>query len=472
MNFKNLVCGDCQKEDLNDSFLMIGLKNSNLLYKNNNADLNIKSIISTSDNNNSIDNNLEIIEYPYSNINSCNNSNNNGFIPQSLPGPLQSKMINKMDYNEYDNYFGKIKPPKLYNEENKGFQMFKKNKINHKIENIFNISNNAHNVNNVNNIERESSFNNNSIIINNEDNLKNNKAFLSNYNLTNNRNDHKNEEEQKIKNYTIINEQNNINHKNKFNNNINGIKIDYPCPDTDSFLGKKNKNNNNSLATKIQDNPIDVNYLLKDLHNQSQEIKNINNSKNVLKKLSNYINFQKLNHAVLNTKNNTDNEKYINNNYKMNNKICNKLFKRNHRNNNKNNLIKIKKNDKILKIKKKINSKNKSSPINKQTYSFKKLDDNVNNEYIGLKTENNHIGLSKTKPRYLSNAFISDLLFSKTNLINKNTLSNYNLKKKKEKSYKGKYYRPNNQNTIYTSKTYMNNPFLIKLETKKKLHNI
>ena len=461
MNFKHLVCGDCQKEDLNDSFLMIGLKNSNLIYKNN-TDLNIKSIISTSDNNNSIDNNLEIIEYPYSNINTTNNI---GFIPQSLPGPLQSKMFNKIAYNEYDNLFGKIKPPNLYNEENKGLQRLKKNKINHKIKNIIN---NSKNINNVNNFEREPSFNNNSLIINNEDSLKNNKAFLTNYNLINNRNNNKNEKDIITKNHNSVIEQNKNNHNNKFNNNINRIKVGFPCPDTDSFLGKKNKNN--SLLMKIQDNAIAGKYLLNDVQNISQNIKTSNNSKNIIKKHFNCINFKKINNnVILNTKNNT--EVYIDNNYKMNNNICNKLFKRNERNNNKNNLIKIKRNDKLLKIKKKLNSKNKSNPNNKLVYSLKKLDNNLNNEYIGLKTENNLIGLSKAKPRYLSNAFISNLLLGKTNLRNRNILSNYILKKKKEKSNKTKVYRPNNQNTIYTSKTYMNNPFIIKFQTKKKLYN-
>ena len=148
MNVKHFFCSNCQNEEINDNLFNLGLENSNIIYKTNNTDANKKSVISTSDNNNSTDNNLEIIEYPYS-YSSNDNNNNNGYTLESPLVPLKSQIINKKKFNDFHNFCDKIKPPRLFNEDNKeNIQINilqnniinKENKINEKtIENTLNL---------------------------------------------------------------------------------------------------------------------------------------------------------------------------------------------------------------------------------------------------------------------------------------------------------------------------------------------
>ena len=475
MNVKHLFCSNCQNEEINDNLFNLGLENSNIIYKTNNTDVNKKSVISTSDNNNSTDNNLEIIEYPYSNSSNDNNNNNNGYTQESPLAPLKSQIINKKKFNDFHNFCDKIKPPRLFIEDNK--ENIQINILKNNIINKENKSNEEiiENNNNENDINLKPSLNN-SFIIQNEDNLLNNKAFLTKYssNTYNASNNKENENEKKDKNNIneINNKNNNHNNKNISNisNNINGIKVDYPKPDTNSFLAKNNKKN--TFKIKIQDNSINVNQLLTDIQNKTQKMDNIQinkNIKNIIRKHSELINF-KIIKNIKNIKNNkkinSDTQKYISNNNinknKNNNNIYNKFF--NHNDKSEKNIIKVKLNSKIFKINKKVKTLI-AEPKSKIVCSLKKFNNNVDKN-MWLKTEYNENNLLKTKTRFLSNGFLTDLLLNRTNIKNKNNFSNYNEKHKRIKKFNTQIGRPSNENRIYSSKTY-SNPFLTQYRKKK-----
>ena len=476
MNVKHLFCSNCQNEEINDNLFNLGLENSNIIYKTNNTDGNKKSVISTSDNNNSTENNLEIIEYPYSN--SSNDNNNNGYTQESPLIPLKPQIINKKKFNDFHNFCDKIKPPRLFNEDNK-----ENIQINILQNNIINKENKIYekiieNNNNENDINLKPSLNY-SFIIQNEDNLLNNKAFLTKYNSNtyNTRDNKKNENETKDKNnINEINNKNN-NHNNKKNsnisNNINGIKVDYPKPDTNCFLAKNNKNN--AFKIKIQDNSFNVNQLLSDIQNKTQKMDNIQinkNIKNIIRKHSDLINFKKVKNIknIKNIKNNkkinSDTHKYISNTNINKNKIKNNIYNKffNHNDKSEKNIIKVKLNSKIFKNNKKVKTII-TEPKSKMVRSLKKLNNNVDRN-IWLKTEYNENNLLKTKTRFLSNGFLTDLLLNRTNIKNKNNFSNYNEKYKIIKKFNTQIRRPSNENRIYSSKTY-SNPFLTQYRKKK-----
>ena len=94
----------------------------------------------------------------------------------------------------------------------------------------------------------------------------------------------------------------------------------------------------------------------------------------------------------------------------------------------------------------------------------------MDNEYHGLKRyEYNQNSLGNIKNKYLSNIYLSDLFLNKTNLKNRNTFSNFS-NNNKVKTINGKhsqFLRRNNQNKIYSSKTYIN-PFIAKVKMNKK----
>ena len=127
MNFKFLICKNCENED--DSFFAFESKNTPIVNKSKKSQINIKSLVSVSDNNST--NNLEIIEYPYSN--DCND-NNIDYIPDPLP-PFSKENItqNQIKRNDFDDFLVKIKPPKLFIEgskENKEIEQSKNININ------------------------------------------------------------------------------------------------------------------------------------------------------------------------------------------------------------------------------------------------------------------------------------------------------------------------------------------------------
>ena len=116
MNFKHFICNNCENEDLDEKFLLFNSKNPPILSKTNKTDINVKSMLSVSDNNNSTDN-LEIIEYPYDYH--ANESNIN-YDPEMFTPPKKSNIANKKNkYDDSDDFLDKIKPPKLHNEGKK-----------------------------------------------------------------------------------------------------------------------------------------------------------------------------------------------------------------------------------------------------------------------------------------------------------------------------------------------------------------
>ena len=443
MNFKLFICSNCKNEEENDSFLNFLPKNSNGLYKNNNTDINLKSILSSSDNNNNSTNNLEIIEYPYSN--NCND--NDDYIPKPIPSPVKSSIIKKK--YEYDDFLNKIKPPKLFNEGSKAHKNeIKIPKLNNEDKQIKEII--------IDDKNTKKNPSKNSFLINNEDNLQNNKEFLNNYNSKNNsfENDNKKKENKIIEkeNNEKFNGINNniINHNKKISNNISGVKVDFPCPDIANFLVK---NCNESKISNIENNEIDEKCDLMEGNNISkkEEKEKLFKSKTLIQKKINKINLKKNKKQIIN-KNHTYNK-------------LNKTEKKEGKT-----LIKFKLNNKKFKIKKNPKYINEVSKNSKPIASLKIIENNPYKKDYGIKTEiNNKSMLINPRARYLSNAFLGDLLLSKSSFKFRNTYSNFIERKKKNifhlnnSNIKIDY----NQSTIYSSKTYVN-PFSSNYQTKKK----
>ncbi len=430
MNFKHFFCNNCEIEKEDDGHLFFDKKNIKEIFKNNNNDINVKSIISTSDNNNSINYNLEIIEYPYSFI-----SKEYSPIPHPPTSKINLEKKNKL--LKYDNYINKVSP--LFIEENK------ENNLNEGM--IINNENNNTN-------RRETP---NSSLINNEDSIMNHKAFIDSYNTKGNIN--KTTNEVAIKNI--------INHNQK-RNKINEIKIDYPCPDIDFFLQNKteinsnlnfnfNKTNNikqnktlngikistikqNKTLNGIKNNTIKQNKSLNGIKNKTKQksndkknskgkiktsFKNINLNKikiNQYKNISNILAYESI---MKNKKKKINNEKPIKVKKTQKDDIEKKLIfvKLNNR------AIK-KKNLKIQTIKEK--DKNLSTKLN---FSMKSLSNKNTsyNKYISLKTENySQHCTRKIKSKYLPSSDINDSIRTKINLKSRNTVSNFKNKKKNE----------------------------------------
>ena len=493
MNFKHFICNNCENEDLDEKFLLFNSKNPPILSKTNKTDINVKSMLSVSDNNNSTDN-LEIIEYPYDYH--ANESNIN-YDPEMFTPPKKSNIANKKNkYDDSDDFLDKIKPPKLHNEgkknnkennndkdkkENEDLDKAKMNisiEIKDKVknENIINNKNNTNiydnnnNSNNIINNKGKKQSKNSSSLIDNEDNLEKNKVLLNNYYSNSPRNNINDkivvEKKEKNNNEAIIVKENKkgINEDNNSINiyNASGMKIDYPHPDTNNFLLKSIDNIkqsniiNKKPCLKYEKNGVKNNN--KNNHIKSNkkltksEIKNGNNNNHIknnkkLTKNNTNIKNTKNKNNILGTinKNNTDFQIYMNNqkNKNMNNNSNSKKL-----------ILKIKLSNKKLKIKKK--------------ESLKKLKNNISNlikeknEYLWLKTEtdnkNRLINLTKKRSRYLSNSFFNDSLRFKMNFGKRNNFSNLTEKiRPKINTFKKR--RPKNESIIYSYSTYTN-PFV------------
>ena len=321
MNLKLFLCGNCQNKEEEDIFLNFDNKDSN----NNNDRNNKKKILLTSlDTDNSVNNILEIIEYPYSNTYNNNNDKNNNYIPMPLQAPLKTDTINKKYTNNCDDYLDIIKPPKLFNEGKKEKNEKLKNKENKiwkkkvekepkereefshdKINNNIKIKS----VNFSDYVYNENRFSHNkNIILLNKDNSN------CNYNYTyNNQSDEKKNNSKDSKDRIVT-----INHFKKISGNINGLKVDYPCPDTDSFflkscndefnLNEQNKDNNHNKIKKISNNhakEVNNKMLLKKMGK-----KELKNKKKFCKKSDKEINDKN----ILNKKENEEKNNYKNNN--------------------------------------------------------------------------------------------------------------------------------------------------------------
>ena len=302
MSFPLLICTNCEKQkEEDDDFLLLGLKNEKGITKNNFSNSNALSF--SDNNNNSTNNNLEIIEYPYSSENNQVEENNNDKIEEHVYQPVKTDFVKvKKQSLDYDDDLLDIKPPKLFTEPNKD----ETNEAPHlKTEPTNKFENNLYKDNNFSNFKHETnnhvkmySNTNSESLINNDNSIMNNKILLTNYyiNLQNNKNLPENLDKiQKEEKKEVINDINNINNITNNNNKIIGVKVDYPCPDTNSFYI-----NNNNEKTSLKNNIEESNK-----KNQKIEENQINEKKLFLEKMKqkgvskNYIktSFNKLNKA-------------------------------------------------------------------------------------------------------------------------------------------------------------------------------
>ena len=476
MNFKHFICNNCENEELDDNFLLFSSKNPPFLPKTNKTDINIKSMLSSSDNNNST-NNLEIIEYPYDYHANESNIDND---PEMFTPPKKSNIANKKNkYDDFDNFLDKIKPPKLQNEgkknnkhddiddfsdeikppklhnegkknnkhddfddfldkikppklHNEGKKNNKENNNKDKKENKdidkdqMNISieikdknKNENIINNINNSNICDNNNSNNNIINN-----NGKNQSKNSSLLIDNEDNLEKIKVLLNNYYSNNERNNFNDKivieKKENNNNEAIIV----KENKNGINENNNSSNiyNKSGKKINyPHPDTNNFLLKSIDNIKQS--NIINKKPCLN-----LKYEK-NDVKSNNKNNhiKNNKKLIIFDTSNKNKTDFGIYMNNQKNKNMNNnsnskrlMLKIKLSNNKLKIKKK--------------ESLKKIKNNIsnlikeNNEYLGLKTETDNkkqlINLTKDRSRYLCNSFFSDSLWFKMKFRKRNTFSN------------------------------------------------
>ena len=441
MNFKLLICNNCDKEK-EDSILFFEGNNFSPFYRNNKEEINIKSILSISDNNNnnSVNNNLEIIEYPYKY--SCEENNNE--IPEPIPSLIKRNNIIKKKFKKEDSFVDVKKQAKLLYD--KTIDEFKD--IKGPIEQKDYIISNKNN---------EDELNDSSSLINNEDSLIRNKFLLSNYysncQSTINNNVTVNDNNYDSNNIKI--EDNNYEEKNKNKikiHNLIGYKIDYSNPDTDSFFTKSNNNfkvnypkNKNQKKEKIED--VKTNKKLQNEYNSKKLPKNNSNyhqySKKRIKKRNskNYSDFELLMNSQKNTLFNNS-KKSLNDNEKI-----------------KKNILKV--STKTIKIKKKLVNFKESLNNNRNLISYRTLrinSCNKNNILISnTNIKKNLNSFSKDRKRFLSHNYFGQLLLNMSNSTNlkRNTYSNF---KNKKKSLKNKEFLNIKRQNNYSYRTY-NNPF-------------
>ena len=109
MSFPLLICSNCEKDVNNDSFLLLRYNNEKELKE-----------VSFTDNNNSTNNYLEIIDYPYSLNNNQLESNNENDLSEQIyyPAKTEEKKIERK-FDDFDDDLLDIKPPKLFTKVNK-----------------------------------------------------------------------------------------------------------------------------------------------------------------------------------------------------------------------------------------------------------------------------------------------------------------------------------------------------------------
>ena len=445
MSFPLLICSNCEKDVNNDSFLLLRYNNEKELKE-----------VSFTDNNNSTNNYLEIIDYPYSLNNNQLESNNENDLSEQIyyPAKTEEKKIERK-FDDFDDDLLDIKPPKLFTKVNKD-KIEEKKEVSQPIktepeepkDKILKIEINNYFSNELNN-DKKMYSNKSESLINNDNSIMNNKLLLTNYKKNSSNNNEKKENVEKIennkneiitRNLTDIN--NNIN-----DNKIIGLKVDYPCPDTDSLYFKSNRKS--SLNTKdnknIKESKNKKNEKDKDKENEikgeekklfSKKIKKFqkekdNNSKKIIeydikkpknKALSNY------NVSIDKIKANFDKNKIKNNNIK----------------------------NQMIKNKKKLTFNSLSNFSNRFNLKQKKTSDDVSAFFN--QTENYKFQKS-------NNILLQSIINKKINARNKNIFKSYfESNKKINKSH---YSRAFNQTTIFNTKTYTN-PFLKVFDYKKK----
>ena len=449
MSFPVLICSNCDKDVIEDSFLL-GLKNEKELKKNNQDE------VSYTDINNSTNNYLEIIDYPYSLNNNQIENNNENDLSEKIYYPVKTeeKKI-KRKFDDFDDDLLDIKPPKLFTKVNKD-KIEEKKEVSQPIktepeepkDKILKIEVNNYFSNELNN-DKKMYSNKSESLINNDNSIMNNKLLLTNYKKNSSNNNEKKENVEKIennkneiitRNLTDIN--NNIN-----DNKIIGLKVDYPCPDTDSLYFKSNRKS--SLNTKdnknIKESKNKKNEKDKDKENEikgeekklfSKKIKKFqkvkdNNSKKIIeydikkpknKALSNY------NVSIDKIKANFDKNKIKNNNIK----------------------------NQMIKNKKKLTFNSLSNFSNRFNLKQKKISDDVSAFFN--QTENYKFQKS-------NNILLQSIINKKINARNKNIFKSYFENRNKiNKSY---IYRAANQTNTFSIKNYTN-PFIEVYNYKKK----
>ena len=452
MNFPVLICSNCDKDIIEDSFLL-GLKNEKELKKNNQDE------VSYTDNNYSTNNYLEIIDYPYSLNNNQIESNVENDMSEQIYFPVKTeeKKI-KRNFDDFDDDLLDFKPPKLFTKVNKEKTEEKKEiepvlktepeELKEKI--LKNETNNY--INNEQNTDIKMYSNKSESLINNDNSIMNNKLLLTNYYKNSSGNYVIKDEFNKIennnkvsitRNLTDINDTLNKNNNN-INNKIIGLKVDYPCPDTDSFYYKSN--------TKSSLNTIEVKKKQENINKTSQKKKE-NEKKSEKKLFSSKIKKNKK------EKNNT--KKFIEFNLKKPkikaqssfnvniDKIKSKFEKKN----------RIKDNDiknRLIEKKKKLTFNSLSNFSNRFNLKTKKTRDDVTAFFN--QTENYKFPKS-------NNILLENIINKKINARNKNIFKSYfENRKKVNKSY---IYRAANQTNIFSTKSYTN-PFLEVFDYKKK----
>ena len=409
MNIQFLICSNCEKEKYDDEFIFLdNIKHKNI-FKKEEIDLNYQS---SSCNNNSTDNVLEIIEYPYS-------LNNNVTLLEDKP------TINyppKKEIKKYDDDSDDIKAPKLLSEGNKE----EKN------------PNNA----NKKNVHIKMNSTNSESLINNDNSIMQNKALLLNYYknseiINNNKINNLIKKENKYDSpKKIINNETN-NSKNIITNKIIGIKVDYPCPDTNSFsplFSNEAINKKNEIKIKKQKKieKKEKKFFLKKIKNKDKLRSECNDEKKSLE-----IKFKKQK-----SKANSNNTINID---KINVKSIKNETKNLKENYNKNLMINEKKNFTF--------------------YSFSNLG-NIYNLRGNKSNYNKKNWLYKSECVYpkSNNFFIKSILYNKNNQKVGKDFRKLNKKASLNVTHSSNII---NQSHVYSSKTYIN-PFIKHLNYKNK----
>ena len=447
MSFPLLLCTNCekQKED-DDDFLLLGLKNQKGFLKNNFSNSNGFSF---SDNNNST-NNLEIIEYPYSSEINQTEGNNNDKISEQVYQPVKTDFVKVKKQNlDYDDDLLDIKPPKLFIETNKN-EINDINEIPHlKTEPTNKVENNLYKDNNFDIIRHDVNAHLKMSSINNDNNIMNNKILLNNYYLNSQNNKNLQDNFQKIQNVhkkVATDDLNNIN--NTANNNnikIIGVKVDYPCPDTNSFYLNNNTNEKTSLKNKDTE---EVSNKKKSIIAESE----INEKKLFLEKMKknvlskNYIkkSFNKIDKIKPKIKGKKSN-------ISVNIDILNINFQKKKKNSN----IKNNNNNNNITIKKKLTF-NTLSNFNSRF----KLKVKHSNDEITFFNQTENFQLQKT-----NNFLLKNILNKKINDKKQNLFKSFLERRKIGKI--SSISRVANQTTINTSNTFTN-PFIKTYKKKKK----
>jgi hypothetical protein len=431
MNFKQFVCKNCGNEK-EDSFLFFGEKDFNILSNNNNIDINMKSLLSSSDNNiSTTNNNLEIIEYPYNDneddIQDPNNSTTN--IQKKLF--TEDNDINEQQYKESQDIEPQYRMPNIYDKPKIYIETAENN-------NNDNIKENEINSNNNNN---ESST-----LINNEDSLLQNKVLLSDY-YSNMKNNLFNKKSKK-KNSII----NNVGGKKNISNNINnllGVKVECPHPDKINFCAKSN----DSFFSK-KEKIIQKKERIESLNPIKVKKKSFNS-----KKSSKYIKIVKNkteNHNLKKSSNLPIMVNIHNNKYKYSNKSLNLKEKI------KENILKV--NPQKIKVRRKYTKRKESSKINELIFTYRNKENCSSLNKIYKKSQPTIINLSKNRIRYLSHTFFGELLLN--NSAQRKTFTNINEKKKSFNLNTSEYLKSKIHNSLNASKIYVN-PFAKVYDRKK-----